>query len=210
MASRLAADAAPEPDQPFEDLIEGRLVGAGDPHRDEGRLFVGPPDPEFQHLEGGVPLDDGVENDVQELRIDQMPFGFDHFRQPFARCHGRIIASFPSDPSSTARRLEAARGRLCERRHHGGPTHRAPDKVDFRRPGYVILGTCFEPAGRAHVVAVQGPLCPPRDRSRAVNTDVRQPRNYTRKIESPGAHPGLFVFGPSIVRVKSSPHVHDR
>ena len=83
-----AGNPAAERHEPFEHLLQRGLVGPGDAHRDERRLFVGPADRESQDLERGVALDDRVENDVQELRIDQMAFGLDHLRQPFARFHG--------------------------------------------------------------------------------------------------------------------------
>ena len=72
-----ARDLAPERHELLEHALEPVLGRRRNPHRDRRRLVVGPPDRELQHFERRVPLDDGVEDHVQELRVDQMPFGLD-------------------------------------------------------------------------------------------------------------------------------------
>jgi hypothetical protein len=71
-------DLASERDELFEDPFQAFFGRRGDPHRNRRRLVVGPADRELQHLERRVPFDDSVEDHVQQLRVDQMAFGFDH------------------------------------------------------------------------------------------------------------------------------------
>ena len=72
-----ACDAASQRDELLEDAGEPRLIGRRDPHRHERRLVIRAPDAELQHLERRVVSHDSVEHRVEELRIDEMAFGFD-------------------------------------------------------------------------------------------------------------------------------------
>ena len=74
-----AREAAPERHELLEDLPEQRLGRRRNPHRDERGLFVAPPDGELQHVERGIAPDDGVEDDVQDLRVDEVPLGLNDF-----------------------------------------------------------------------------------------------------------------------------------
>ena len=72
-----ARNAAPQRDQLFEQLRQVAGLARGHAHRDEGRLVVGAPDPEVEHLERAVVAHHRVEHRVEQLRIDQVAFGFD-------------------------------------------------------------------------------------------------------------------------------------
>ena len=71
-------DLTPERDELLEDPLEAVFGRRGNPHRDRRRLVVGPADREPQHLERRIPLDDGVEDHIQQLRVDQVAFGLDN------------------------------------------------------------------------------------------------------------------------------------
>ncbi len=46
-----------------------------------GRFVVGAADAELEHVERRVVPDDGVHHRVQQLRVDEVAFGFDHLSQ---------------------------------------------------------------------------------------------------------------------------------
>ena len=75
----LARDLAAQRHELLEHAPQSLFRRRGDPHRNRRRLVIRPADREMQYLERGIPLDDGVEDDVQELRVDQMAFGLDDF-----------------------------------------------------------------------------------------------------------------------------------
>ena len=88
----LVGQAAAERDQLLEHLPEHLLGRRRDPHRDGRRLVVAAADVELQHVERRVVLDDRVEDDVQDLRVDQVAFGLDHLAECVGGwpCHAKI------------------------------------------------------------------------------------------------------------------------
>ena len=75
----LIGQPAAERDQFLEHLPEHLLGRRRNAHRDERGLVVAAADVELQDVERRVALHDRVEDDVQDLRVDQVAFGLDHF-----------------------------------------------------------------------------------------------------------------------------------
>ena len=133
--------AAAERDQLFEHL-QRRLGRRRDSHRNRRRLIVAPADVETQDVERRVALHHRVEDDVQDLRVDQMPFGFDHFAVPnrfrLTSAMSRRSGARAAAGRGVARRFRSARGR--------GPTRARLERRHERQPVLAERGSCSTPS----------------------------------------------------------------
>jgi hypothetical protein len=92
-------DVTAERDQRLE---QGRERGTGRRRHLEAQpreVLVGAANLEVQHLEGAAAFDHGIEDRIEELRIDQVPFGLDDraVRQGVGHVAGIIALSSHSD-----------------------------------------------------------------------------------------------------------------
>ena len=78
-------EPAAERDQFLEHLPEDLFGRRRDAHRDRRRLVVAAADVELQDVERRAMLDDRVEDDVEDLRVDQVAFGLDDLAEGVRR-----------------------------------------------------------------------------------------------------------------------------